>query len=168
MKKRMLFSVAMTVLALLLFTAGSAFTGIAPSFFKTEINKLHSIELNLVAIRKNLEKLQSRGPLPKGTPNYLEATVNHLGVLDTRLADVINALQDPDIPYPGLDEVILSLHGIRTDASSIMNLFQNIYIRLGIAPSPFREVLDSIIFQATGYINAACSQGPAGTVCPQQ
>lgn len=155
----MLFSVAMTVLALLLFTAGSAFTGIAPSFFKTEINKLHSIELNLVAIRKNLEKLQSRGPLPKGTPNYLEATVNHLGVLDKRLADVISTL--PDAFKPELKIVILSLNGIRSDAIIVMGLFENIYSRLGIEPSAFRELLDSIVLRVLEYIASTDATAPS-------
>jgi hypothetical protein len=136
--------------------AGTVFAGIAPSPFQPEINKLHSIELNQAAIDKRLDKLQSPAPLPNGTANYLDATVNHLGVLDTRLADVLNALPDPVTPYPGIDEVILSLDGIRTDASSSMDLFENIYSRLGIAPSPFREVLGNIIERATEYIKSFC------------
>ncbi|MCX5838590.1 MAG: hypothetical protein NTW71_08755 [Deltaproteobacteria bacterium] len=159
MKKRMLFSVAMAGLALLLFMAGGAFAGIAPSPFKSASIKLNFIKLNLTAIQKNLEKLQSLEPLPRGTPIYLGATVIYLGVLDKGLEDVISTL--PDTFTPGLEKVILSLKGIRSDANSMMGLFENIYSRLGIAPSPFREVLDSIALRVTGYIASTDATAPS-------
>ena len=160
--ERKLLSLVVVAGLLLWGVTGTVFAGVEPSPFQPEINKLHSIELNQAAIHKRLDKLQSPAPLPNGTANYLDATVNQLGVLDTRLADVLYAL--PTNPDPGLDEVILSLDGIRTDASGSMDLFEAIYSRLGVEPSPFREVLGSIISRATGYINLVCTPG-ASPVC---
>ena len=112
MEKKILLSVVVAGLFTLSIT-GAVFSGIEPVPWEPEINKLHSIELNVAAIEKRLIKLDEFETLPGGTVNYLDAMINKLGVLDTRLADTLNLLP----PYNQLDtgtqdEVFLSLDAI--------------------------------------------------------
>ena len=79
MKKRILLSVVVAGLFTFSMT-GAVFAGIEPSPWEPEINKLHSIELNIAAIQKRLVKLNEFETLPEGTVNYLNAMINKLGV----------------------------------------------------------------------------------------
>lgn len=65
MERKILSSVVVAGLLLWSIT-GTVFAGVAPTPWEPEINKFHSIELNLAAIQKRLEKLQSPAPLPNG------------------------------------------------------------------------------------------------------
>ena len=85
--------------------------------------------------------------------NYLSAMGNQLGVLDTRLADTLYLLP----PFSSLDtetqnEVFLSLDAISADASTMRSIFNRIAERMGIEPSPWQPVLDSISGRISVYI----------------
>ncbi|NWG04313.1 MAG: hypothetical protein HXY44_15785 [Syntrophaceae bacterium] len=152
MEKRILLSVFVAGLLVLGITGGGI-AGVEPAPWEPEINKLHSIELNIAAIEKRLVKLDGDETLPPGTVNYLNAMENKLGVLDTRLADTLYLLP----PYDQLDtetrgEVFISLDAIRTDASGMIDIFSSIAKRMGIEPSPWREILNSIVGRINGYI----------------
>jgi len=138
---------------LVLGIVGVCLAGIEPSPWEPEINKLHSIELNIAAIEKRLVKLDELESPPPGTVNYLNAMENKLGVLDTRLADTLDLLP----LYSGLDmetkdEVFLALDAIRADASGMGDIFSRIAERMGVEPSPWRPVLNSIIGRINRYM----------------
>ena len=150
-KKILLSTVVAGILALGI--VGVCLAGIEPVPWEPEINKLHSIELNIAAIEKRLVKLDELEALPEGTVNYLNAMENKLGVLDTRLADTLYLLP----PYNELDmetqeEVYLALDAIRSDASGMEVIFSRIAERMGVDPVPWRPVLASIVGRIDGYI----------------
>jgi hypothetical protein len=151
MEKRILLSVVVAGLLVLGIT-GTVLAGVEPSPFVSEINKLHSIELNISAIQKRIEKVETSTSLPTGIENYLSAMGNQLGVLDTRLADVLYLL--PSFYQLGEDqeEVFYALYEIRTDAESIGNIFSEIVKRMGVEPTPFQVFLQSIKNQINSYI----------------
>jgi hypothetical protein len=152
MKKRTLLSIVVAGI-LALGIVGGCLAGIEPSPFEPEINKLHSIELNIAVIEKRLVKVDEREALPEGTINYLEAMTNKLGVLDTRLADTLYLLPKfPDLDTGTQEEVFLSLDAIRTDASGMTYIFSRIAERMGVEPTPWIPVLDSIVGRIDAYI----------------
>jgi len=158
MKKRIFLSVIVAGM-LVLGIVGVCRAGVEPTPWEPEINKLHSIELNIAAIEKRLVKLDELEALPQGTVNYLDAMINKLGVLDTRLADTLSLLP----AFSNLDtgtqgEVFLSLDAIRADVSGMTDIFSRIAERMGIDPVPWRPVLASIIGQINAYI------GPTDTL----
>ena len=120
--------------------SGTASAGIAPSPFQPEINKLHSIELNIAAIGKRLARFNEAETLPAGWENYLAATTNQVDVLSIRLAEALAALPAPSEfePYDGQIEVIFSLDGIRSDADGANRIIDAITSRMGVEPSPFK------------------------------
>ena len=63
MKKRILLSAVVTGI-LVLGIVGVCLAGIEPVPWEPEINKLHSIELNIAAIQKRLVKLDEFETLP--------------------------------------------------------------------------------------------------------
>ena len=152
MKKRILLSVLIAGLFTLSMSEAVS-AGIEPVPWEPEINKLHSIELNIAAIEKRLVKLSEFETLPEGTVNYLGAMGNQLGVLDTRLADTLSLLPSfSSLDTETQNEVFSSLDAIRTDAFTMQDTFDEIVRRLGIGPSPWQPVLDSIIGRITVYI----------------
>jgi hypothetical protein len=161
MGKRILLSVFVAGLLVLGITGGGV-AGIEPSPWEPEINKLHSIELNIAAIEKRLVKLDELETFPAGTVNYLNAMENKLGVLDTRLADTLYLLP----PFSQLDmatqeEIFLSLDAIRTDASGMTGIFSRIAERMGVDPVPWYPVLQSIAVRINVYIDYT---GPVDTL----
>ncbi len=117
-----------------------ASAGVEPSPFQPEINKLHSIELNVAAINKRLAKFNESDPLPEGLVNYLNAMANQMDNLKTRLEEVLFVLPSPSLanPYDGQDEVVFALDGIRGDSGGINLVIDKITSRMGIGPSPFK------------------------------
>ena len=159
MEKRIFLSVVVAGLLVLGIT-GACFAGIEPVPWQPEINKLHSIELNMAAIQKRLVKLSERDSLPEGTVNYLNAMGNQLGVLDTRLADTLYLLPSfSQLDTGTQEEVFLALDAISADASTMIDIFNRIAERMGIEPSPWREILSSITTRISLYVGcsaAAC------------
>jgi hypothetical protein len=154
---RKILSLVVVAGLLLWAVTGTVFAGIEPVPWLPEINKLHSIELNIAAIQKRLGKLDGNESLPEGTVNYLNAMINQLGALDTRLADTLSLLD----PFSQLDtaqeEVFLALDSISTDASPMTDIFSRIAERMGIEPSPWEPspwelILDSIIRRIDQYL----------------
>jgi|MudIll2142460700_1097286.scaffolds.fasta_scaffold217997_1 hypothetical protein len=138
MDKRNLLSII--VGALLVFSvAGACFAGVEPSPFEPEINKLHSIELQLAAINKRVAKLNELETLPEGSTNYLTAMANQTQGLKVRLAEVLLMLPllTPGGTYIGQDEVVFSLDSIRIDSKATYSLIERIVSRMGVEPSPF-------------------------------
>lgn len=138
MDKRILLS--MIVGALLVFSvAGACFAGVEPSPFEPEINKLHSIELQLAAINKRVSKLNELDTLPEGSTNYLSAMANQTQGLKVRLEEVLLMLPlpTPGGTYIGQDEVVFSLDSIRIDSKATYSLIERIVSRMGVEPSPF-------------------------------
>ena len=154
MEKKILLSVVVAGLFTLSIT-GAVFAGIEPVPWEPEINKLHSIELNIAAIEKRLVKLSEFETLPEGTVNYLNAMINQLGVLDTRLADTLYLLPPFGDLGTATDEVLFTLDAIRADASGMMDIFSRIVERMGVEPTPWRPVLESIMGRISAYLGTA-------------
>jgi len=161
----------LVALVVMMFLVPSAVVaGVGPSPFEPELNKLHSIELNLAAIKKRMESRSAMEILPAGTENYMLATANQLSGLDSRLGDVLAALPPASLDSQTRQEVVLALQGMRADLggvagateSGVIDLFESILSRLGIGPSPFRESLDSLKSKMTNYMQSLC---PNGAVC---
>ena len=156
MKKRILLSVVVAGLFTFSMT-GAVFAGIEPSPWEPEINKLHSIELNIAAIQKRLVKLNEFETLPEGTVNYLNAMINKLGVLDTRLADTLYLLpSSSQLDTETKEEVLFALDAISTDASSISSII-DIFERMGVEPTPWREILSSINTRISQYVGCSAA-----------
>ena len=154
MGKRIFLSVFVAGL-LILGIMGACLAGIEPVPWEPEINKLHSIELNVAAIQKRLEKLDGTEPLPlpEGTLNYLNAMGNQLGLLDSRLADTLYLLPAfSELDTETQEEVSLALDAISADASTMKGIFDSIARRMGVDPVPWHLILDSIIGRINGYI----------------
>lgn len=154
MKKGGLWSVFVGGL-LLLGIAGVCFAGVELSPFQPELNKLHSIELNMAAIQKRLDHLMNSSVLPNGAENYLLAIGNQLGGFDGRLDDVLYLLP----PFDGLgtaqEDVSLALDGIGDDAVALQDIISAIAERMGIEPSPWREILESITNRINKYVGCS-------------
>jgi hypothetical protein len=154
MGKRIFLSVVVAGM-LVIGLVGVCLAGIEPVPWEPEVNKLHSIELNVAAIEKRLVKLDELESPPPGTVNYLNAMENKLGVIDTRLADTLYLLP----PYSELDmesreEVFLALDAISADASGMTDIFSSIAERMGVEPTPWQPILDSITGRISAYINS--------------
>jgi len=121
------------------YAAGACFAGVEPSPFEPEINKLHSIELQLAAINKRVAKLNELETLPEGSTNYLIAMANQTQGLKVRLEEVLLKLPFPTLggTYIGQDEAVFSLDSIRIDSKATYALIERIVSRMGVGPSPF-------------------------------
>jgi len=150
MGKRIFVSVIVGGL-LLLGTMGACLAGIEPSPFQPEINKLHSIELQIAAINKRLAKVNEFAILPAGTTQYLDAMANQMQGVKAKMEEVLLVLPAPSPTngYVGQDEVVLSLDSIRVDSRAGFFIIEDIVSRMGIGPSPFlplfRDVSISLI-----------------------
>ena len=144
--KRSVFVVAILLAFVLVGFMGKASAGIEPSPFEPELNKLHSIELNVAAINKRLEKLDTAEALPQGVGNYLQALTNQMDGLKVRLQEVMGVLPERALsnPYIGEDDVIMSLKSIGLDSRGAFDLLENIVSRMGVGPSPFLPVFTNI------------------------
>jgi hypothetical protein len=138
MGKRVFLSVVVAGM-LLLGIAEVCLAGVEPSPFEPEINKLHSIELNIAAINKQLAKLNEVDTLPVGATEYLNAMANQMQGLKARLEEVLLVVPLPsyDAPFIGQDEVVFALDSIRGNSSKGYGIIENIVRRMGIGPSPF-------------------------------
>ena len=157
MKKRILLPVVVVGI-LALGIVGVCFAGVEPTPWEPEINKLHSIELNIAAIEKRLVKLDEFQSLPEGTVNYLNAMGNQLGVLDTRLADTLYLLPSFNQLDPMTkEELSFALDAISADASTMTGIFNRIAERMGVDPVPWREILSSINTRISRYIGCSAA-----------
>lgn len=137
--KQMVFLVFVFGELLLLGIAGMCFAGVEPSPFEPEINKLHSIELNVAAINNRLAKVDESETLPEGTANYMNAMANQLQGLQERLEEVLLVLPSP-VPggaYIGQDDAVFALDSIRDDSKGAFDILERIVSRMGVEPSPF-------------------------------
>ena len=162
MKTKVMVLAALAAMALAV-SVPSVHAGIEPVPWMPEINKLHSIELNLGAIHKRMENLSNAPTLPAGTLNYVEATVNQTGVLNLRLTDVLAVLPAYNSLGADREEIGLAPDGIRTDAGGVMGILEKISSRMGIEPVPWQwyTSLDAIKTQITNYIGTC----PVGADC---
>ncbi len=154
------------VCAALFFACGVSVSiaGVEPVPWMPEINKIHSIELNVAAIQKRLEHLAGAVVFPEGTINYLDATANQTGVLNSRLANVLAALPSyGSLPAEDQEEINLALGNIRVYATGASRLLENILSRMGVEPVPWRASLDAMVVQVNGYLGD-CT---AGTSCTE-
>ena len=150
MGKRSLLSVVVAGFLLVGIT-GIVYPGVEPSPFEPEINKLHSIELQVAAINKRIAKLDEFEILPEGTTNYLNAMANQMEGIRTKLKEVLPMLQSPTLggAYIGQDEAVYALDSIRVDSKGAFDIVERIVSRMGIEPSPwlplFRDISIRII-----------------------
>ena len=156
MKKRLLSSSLVAVI-LVLGVVGVCMAGVEPSPFEPEINKLHSIELQVAAINKRLAKIDDSETLPEGVSNYLSAMTNQTQLLKTRLEEVLLVLPPPSsLPggaYIGQDEAVFALDSIRVDSKGSFDLMDKITSRMGVEPSPFLPLFRDITIGIIGGIN---------------
>lgn len=145
MGKRVFWSVVVAGM-LLLGIVGVCLAGVEPSPFEPEINKLHSIELNIAAINKRLAKLNEFDTLPEGATEYLNAMANQMQGLKARLEEVLLVVPLPsfDAPFIGQDEVVFALDSIRGDSSEGYAIIENIVRRMGVGPSPFLPLFNDV------------------------
>ena len=154
MKKRLLSSVLVAAI-LVLGIAGACFAGVEPSPFEPEINKLHSIELQVAAINKRLAKVHDSATLPEGTANYLSAMTNKTQLLKARIDEVLLVLPSPTLggAYIGQDEVVFSLDSIRADSKGSFDIMENIVSSKGVGPSPFLPLFRDVSIRIIDGIN---------------
>ena len=151
MKREIILLIVLAASLLPLNNIQTVSAGVEPTPFQPEINKLHSIELNVATIDKRIGKLQDSNASMEGITNHLEEMAKKLGELDTRLTDVLMVLPMPlyDDPYEGQDDVLDSLGGIKSDASSIYDISDI----MGVEPTPFREAAIAVKNNAQTIIN---------------
>jgi hypothetical protein len=154
MGKKIFFSVVVGAL-LVLGIEGACLAGIEPSPWQPEINKLHSIELQLAAINKRLAKVNEFETLPAGTAEYLNAMANQMQGLKAKLDEVLYVLPSPtsEGAYIGQDEAVLSLDSIRIDSKAGFFIIEDIVSRMGIEPMPFLPLFRDISINIIGGIN---------------
>ena len=154
MEKKNLLAVVVAGFLLLGFT-GTVSAGIGPSPFEPEINKLHSIELNVAAINKRLAKLNESETLPEGATNYLNAMANQMQGLKARLEEILPVLPLPslDPSYIGQDEVVFALDSIRGDSKGAYDIVEDIVSRMGVGPSPFLPLFRDVSIRIIEGIN---------------
>jgi hypothetical protein len=131
---------------LLLGIVGVCLAGVEPSPFEPEINKLHSIELNIAAINKRLAKLNEFDTLPEGATEYLNAMANQMQGLKARLEEVLLVVPLPsfDAPFIGQNEAVFALDSIRIDSKEAFDIIENIVSRMGVGPSPFLPLSNDV------------------------
>ena len=134
---------------------GIAFSGVEPSPFQPEINKLHSIELQVAAINKRLAKVDELPVMPEGTTNYLTAMANQMQGVQARLDEVLLLLPLPSAggTYIGQEEAVFALDSIRVDSKDSYIILGRIVSRMGVEPSPFLPVFNDVSIKIIGDIN---------------
>ncbi len=132
-----------------------AIAGIEPSPFEAEINKLHSIELQVAAINKRLAKVNEFETLPAGATEYLNAMANQMQGLKAKLEEVLVVLPAPSrvSPYIGQDEAVFALDSIRVDSKDGFFIIEDIVSRMGIDPVPFLPLFRDVSIRIIGGIN---------------
>jgi hypothetical protein len=145
MGKRIALSVLVAGM-LVLGLVGACLAGVEPSPFQPEINKLHSIELNVAAINKRIAKLNDSETLSGGATNYLNAMANQMQGLKARLEEVLDVLPPRSLntPYIGQEEVFFALESIKDDSKGAFDIVENIVSRMGVGPSPFLPVFRDV------------------------
>jgi hypothetical protein len=161
--KRKLLSLMVAAGLLFMGLTGTAFAGIGPSPFQPEINKLNSIQINIALIQNGLGNLSVSKTMPIGSKALLFGIKYNLSSLEGQLADVLAELP----PYAELGEwqkgVYYALEGIRINALSMEDPFGYILWRMGIEPSPWKAILDSLGSRISEYSGTSCTPG---TICP--
>ena len=140
---------------------GTVFAGIEPSPFQPQIGTLHSANLNMVLIQKSLDALMTASSLPRGTRVALAGIKAELSVLDAQVADVLSELpfyKDKDDDQMG---VFFALEGIRINALSMEDPLGYILWRMGVEPSPWKQLLDSISRRISNYYSGCIP----GAIC---
>jgi hypothetical protein len=160
MEKRILLSVVVGGLLVLAIT-GAVFAGIEPSPFQPQISKLHSIGLTMAVTQKVLDGLVTAPSLPRGTKTDLLASRYELQALDTLLANVLSELPPFDKEDDGRKGVFLALESIKMVALGMEDPLDYILSRMGITPSPFKGILDSITGRIDDYLATSCVPGTA-------
>jgi hypothetical protein len=151
MGKRIFLSVVVAGM-LVIGLVGVCLAGIEPVPWQPELNELHSIGLSMAIIQKGLDNLVISPSLPRGTKSALLAIRYELYLLDTQLADVLEEL----LPYNGRDVrgVFFALEGIRMDALGMEDPFDYILWRMGVEPTPWKSILNSIILRIDTYMRS--------------
>ena len=138
---------------------GTVFAGVEPSPFQPQINKLTSIQLSMAFVQKSLGNVVVSKSVPFGTRGVLLGIKYNLTSLDKQLAGVLAELP----PYSQLGEwqngVYYALEGLRINALSMADPFDYILWRLGVGPSPFKDILDSMSSRITAYSRGSNPSG---------
>jgi len=144
MGKRVLLSVV--IVGMLLLGAGVCLADVEPFSFEPEINKLLSIELDIVAINKGLAKLNEFYRSPEEATDYLNAMASQMQGLKARLEEVLLVIPPPsyDAPFIGQNEVVFALDSIRSDSSEGYGVIENIVSRMGVGPSQFLPLFNDV------------------------
>jgi hypothetical protein len=162
--ERKILSLLAAIGMLLWVSTGTVYAGVGPSPFQPQLNKLHSIQLNMAVIQKSLDTLVISTALPRGTSTIMSGIKYDLNVIDSQLDDLLATLPAFSTLGDGQKGIYLAIEGIRMSAKSMEDPVDNILSRLGIGPSPFKEILGSISDQVSYYSNSNPPCVP-GTVC---
>ena len=159
--ERKFLSLLVVIGMLLWVSTGTVYAGIGPSPFQPELNKLHSIELKMALIQKSLDTLVTSSTLPRGTNIIMSGIKYDLNVIDAQLEDLLAALPAYNTLGDGQKGIYLAIEGIKISAQSMEDPIDNILSRLGVGPSPFKEITGSISDKVRVYSNSngTCTQG---------
>ena len=137
----------------------TVYAGVEPSPFQPAINKMHSIDLNMALIQKGLDTLVISPSLPRGSRIVLFDVKYNLYILDSHLADVLAELPPYSELGVGQRGVYLALEGIRISVLSMDDPLDYILWRMGVEPSPWKEILISISSRINDYFGTSCAPG---------
>ncbi len=139
-------SLLVVVAGMLLPGVGVCLADVEASSFEPEINKLISIELNIVAVNKGLAKLNEFDTLSEEAIEYLNAMANQMQGLKARLEELLLVIPLPsyDAPFIGQNEVVFALDSIRGDSLEGYRIIENIVSRMGDGPSPFLPLFNDV------------------------
>ena len=110
-------------------------------------------------VQKSLGNVVVSKSVPFGTRGVLLGIKYNLTSLDKQLTSVLAELP----PYSQLGEwqngVYYALEGLRINALSMADPFDYILWRLGVGPSPFKDILDSMSSRITAYSRGSNPSG---------
>lgn len=148
---RKLLTVVLATGLVLWAATGTVYAGIEPSPFQPELKELHSIQYNLASIQRSVDSLVSSTKMPLGSNLAVSGMKYKLKTLNAQVTEVLAGL--PNFYKLGDDQeqVYLALELIRISVQAMENPLDYILSRLGVEPSPFKDLLDSISSQISKY-----------------
>ena len=138
---------------------GTVFAGVEPSPFQPQINKLNSIQLSMAFVQKSLGNVVVSKSVPFGTRAVLLGIKYNLTSLDKQLTSILAELPPYSELGAGQMGVYYALEGLRINVLSMADPFDYILWRLGIGPSPFKDILDSMSSRITAYSRGSYPSG---------
>jgi hypothetical protein len=113
----------------------------------------------MAVIQKGLDALVVMHSMPPGTRIVLSGIKEQLTLLDAQLADILTELPPYNSTDPMQKNTSLALEGLRISVLSMEDPLGYILWRMGVEPSPWKGLLDSIGGRINGYFKPSCTPG---------